>query len=231
MTAGCSDACRSGAAHRMPLLRGTHIHLCRLATYQSTPSVGDAERDGAGRVRAVGHHRDALRPQPRGDVGEGQHQRALGGDVIDDGEARARTDGLDDGIGECFWRRRPRHRDRAHRRALLARGELRRLRHAAVAEIGDEDLVAGCERKRSQHRVGAGGDVVDEHEVVAGGAEERSDGVAATRSRGFRPRGSPTDVAGAVSSRSRKRLGCRSISSRMACCAASTRRGVTPTVP
>ncbi len=40
ITAGCRFAWRSGDAHRMPLLRGTHIHLCRLATYQSRPSDG-----------------------------------------------------------------------------------------------------------------------------------------------------------------------------------------------
>ena len=49
------------------------------------------------------------------------------------------------------------------------------------------------------------------------------------RRRGFSLRGCPT--ATFVSSRSRNRLGCCSISSRIACCAASTRRGVTPTVP
>ena len=37
ITAGCSADCRSGKAQRMPLLRGTHIHLWRFATYQSTP--------------------------------------------------------------------------------------------------------------------------------------------------------------------------------------------------
>ena len=77
MQPACSVCWRSGGVQRMPLLRGTHSHLCRLPTYQSTPSDGISSAMRAGRVRAVGQHRHAARAQAFGDRRERQHQRAL----------------------------------------------------------------------------------------------------------------------------------------------------------
>ena len=102
----------------------------------------------AGSRRARARRRPGPRRRARGsggDLRQRQDQRALRGDVIDDREPRARAE------SRRRTPRRPRppthrvrHLRRAHHGALLARGKHRRARHAAVAEIGDEDFVAGA---------------------------------------------------------------------------------------
>ena len=79
------------------------------------------------------------------------------------------------GVGQLIGAERIRHLDGAHRRAALAGGKERRAQHAAVDQIRDQDLVALAQRKRAEDRIGAGGDVVHEHEVRAARAEKGRD--------------------------------------------------------
>jgi hypothetical protein len=166
-----SPCCREGDAQRMPLLRGTQSHLWRFPTYQSTPSEGMASG-----MRAVGYDRDPSGMATFGNCREREHQRTLGRHVIDDRELRVRADGgrerLDDLIRRAHWIW---HLGGTDRRATFERGKRRGTSHAAVAEVRDEDLVAGLERTRAKDRVHAGGGVVDKHEVVAADADELAD--------------------------------------------------------
>jgi hypothetical protein len=133
------------------------------------------------------------------------------------------------GVGQSIGANGIRHLDGAHGGAALAGGKERRAQHAAVDEIGDQDLVALAQRKRAQDRVGAGGDVVHEHEVRAARAEERGDLVGG-RAQPRRLRQRPAELG--VRQRAQDEAArVRSISSRIACCTAMMRRGVTPTVP
>ena len=182
-------------------------------------------------MRAICQDGDAARMAAFGDSRERQHQRALRRDVIDDGERRLRADRSGERLHDVIRRsHRVWHLRHAHGRAPLARGKHHGPRHPAIAEIRDEDLVVGPDRPGAKNRVRAGRRVVDEHEVVAAHANELADGV-----------GRLTQAAGArlsdarrrsrQSSRSRYRLGLRSMSSRMPRWASSTGSGVTPTVP
>ena len=59
MTGGWRSACRCGAAHRKPQLRGEQAHLWRFAVNQSTPSEARSIGSIPGCVRRVDQHRDA----------------------------------------------------------------------------------------------------------------------------------------------------------------------------
>ena len=60
-------------------------------------------------------------------------------------------------------------------RAALPGDERGGAGHAAVGMVGEQDLVAGLELDRAQHRIDAAAGVVDEHQVVGPHAEERGD--------------------------------------------------------
>ena len=68
-----------------------------------------------------------------------------------------------------------RHLDRSQRGGRRSCGVVGSVGDAAVAEGSDGDLVAVPERERTQHRIGAGGDVVDEHQIVGRTADECCD--------------------------------------------------------
>ncbi len=55
---------------------------------------------------------------------------------------------------------------------MFAGGERHGTCHAAIAEVGDDNFIAGRELERAQDGVGAGRRVVDEGEVVARHAKE-----------------------------------------------------------
>jgi len=166
-------------------------------------------------VRAVGENEHALLPAPRSDGGDGQDERALRGDVVDDEEPRPWPERGGHGIDETARiELRIGHDDGAHGGATLARDEGRHLRNRPVAVIGDEDLVARREWQGSQDRGGTGRCVVDEDEVLPTRPDEISHGMGGdAQSARRRPR-TPTMPD---TSRRTKREGCRSISSRSFC--------------
>ena len=61
ITGGWSVFWRSGDVHRNPLLRGTHSPLVEVGHVPVHAERGNVEREGAGRMRAVGENRDAAR--------------------------------------------------------------------------------------------------------------------------------------------------------------------------
>jgi hypothetical protein len=98
--------------------------------------------------------------------------------VIGNQEARAvaerAVDGLDEGwrphlgVGQL---------DGAQHEAVFSSHVARRIHHAAVGEIGHQDLFTRGPAQRAQHRVGAGGRVVHENQILAARADERRGGI------------------------------------------------------
>ena len=200
---GVQFGCRSGGVQRMPLLRGTHSHLCRLPTYQSTPSDGMSSASAPG---ACAPSASTATPRARrrsAIAASGSTSPLSRRHVIDDGEPRrsgviAPLESLDHLL------RRPHGYGIAAVRTAAPRSRAANVSgalDAAVAEVGDENLVAGAQRKRLQDGVDAGRRVVDEREVVAADAHQLADDVGGLTQARLRPRGWPTTIS--VSSRRR----------------------------
>ena len=189
-----------GVRRRLPLRRrpqeaAAARHERPLVQVRGVPVAAERrhiERDRAGRMRTIGQHGHAEAMQPRRDLGQRQQQRGVGRNVIDDGDPGARPDGALEGIGDGAGTERRLEDDRAHRRAPFAGGIHRGIRHAAVAEIAHQHLVARREREPAQHGVGAGRGVVDKHHVVAVGMHKGGDRIC----RNAHPRTATAGVAG-----------------------------------
>ena len=146
--------------------------------------------DCAGSVRAVSQDGNTSCVTLPGDLGDRQDQRALRRDVVDHREPGFGTDRRDDRIHQLCGRTHRIRRDRGSQDTpALACGERGRLCHAAISEIGHQNLVTRFQRERSQDGVGAGRGVVDEHEIVTARAKEFGDDVSRlTHARFIRPR-------------------------------------------
>ena len=213
----------------MPLLRGTQSHLCRLPTYQSTPSDGMSSGMAPG---ACAPSASTATPRPRsaaaisasGRPGRSARRCDRQPRVESWGRSRQRTRRQLPG---------PTRPDRASRRyarrPLLARGKRRRARHPAVPGVRDHELVAGGEVERPQDGVRACRRVVHECQIVAGNAEKLPDDVG--RLAQPRPAAArhPDDDLSELAEKVAARVALDA--SRIARCASSTRCGVTPTVP
>jgi hypothetical protein len=138
--------------------------------------AGNVERDLAGGVRTVHQHRHAPRPAGGRHRRERHDQRRLGADVVEHGQPGARRDrgGQRANVALRVVRRK-RQGEGRDRRPALPGDEGGGAGHAAVGMVGEQDLVAGLELDRAQHRIDAAAGVVDEHQVLGSHADELRD--------------------------------------------------------
>ncbi len=103
----------------------------------------DVERDSARRVRTVHQNRHAPGVASFRDGGHRKHQRALGGDVIDDDETGMRADCLSDTIHQRIGIEAGiEYRDRAYDGSAGSGNECGGVRDRTVGMVGQCQLVA-----------------------------------------------------------------------------------------
>ncbi len=131
------------------------------------------QRQHARRVSAVHQHRHAARAAQAHDLLDGRHRRQRREDMVDDRQART--------AGKRFsvrrhHRLRPRQRPghaRLHQSQSVAIGdEARRVLHARIGVVGDDDALPRAPAQRAQHRVGAGRGVLHKSQSLRHGADE-----------------------------------------------------------
>jgi hypothetical protein len=143
--------------------------------------------------------------------------------------ARSWPNAVHDLVDESFAvERRVGHVHRADVRLAFLRHKRSDVADGAVAVVRQKDLIAGRKGERPQDRIYTRGGIIDEDQIVTTRAEEGRHSVCCLAQPRRAPVGTPTR---SERSRSINREGWRSISSRIACCAASTQRGTAPTVP